>query len=560
MEYFDTQDEAQKIILRLRGMQDVRRDYENLWYDICRFVNPRRENIKQSDYTKQKGQRRGKDCYDGTPLGALNTWADGMQGFLVSESLNWFRSEMDNPYLNTIDEVTEWLQEYDRIMYEAFRRSNFYSTIPMWLRDAGSIGTAPLYGEEDIAGGKSVFTAIHPREVYISEDKYGEVDTVFREFEFTARQAIEKFGEEKFDESFVSAAKTAPEKRHLFIHAVYPNDDVLFGSNGTKGKKLKSIYVRVEGDVVSGKGKIVKESGYKINPYAVWRFRKNSDEAYGYSPAADSLVETFGLNQFAKTLTQAAQISVDPALNVPSEQRGNEKILPHGYNYYEDPTRVITPVYSGINYPVGDKERERLINSLRDKYRVDFFQMLTRSGVGRERTAEEIIEMKSEQAQLMGPQVDSLYREGLSKVFDIMHDIEDRNRRLPPAPDVVYQYGGNIHINLTGPLAQQQKRSFRIRPIQDGLASLAPIAQIFPNVLDRIDEDEMAEEILEASGFFQRLIRTDDEVNEIRAARAEKEQAMAALQIAGGAAEAVPKLSKAVEPNSVMETLMKGKK
>ncbi|HDY67581.1 MAG TPA: hypothetical protein ENH85_07310, partial [Candidatus Scalindua sp.] len=162
---------GQKLRLQMTTMAEIRKDYENgLWVDISRFVNPRREDITDSSRTNLKGQRHGKDVYDGTPKSALAIWADGMQGFLVSESLNWFRSEMDNPFLNEIDNVRIWLQEYDRAMYSAFRRGNFYSILGEWFRDAGSIGTATLYTEEDIKVGASVHTVIHPREAFIAEE------------------------------------------------------------------------------------------------------------------------------------------------------------------------------------------------------------------------------------------------------------------------------------------------------------------------------------------------------------------------------------------------------
>jgi hypothetical protein len=548
-----------KILTRLKELEEVRLPYETeRWEDIGRLVYARREDISQNT-TYRKGLHKGKDIYDGTPLGALNTWADGMQGFLVSESLNWFRSEMDNPLLNEIDEVREWLQEYDRIMYSAFRRSNFYAIVGEWFRDAGSIGTATLYIEEDIKRDSAVHLCIHPREVFIDENKFGEVDTVFRKFELTARQAVQKFDEKKLSRFIKENAEKHPSKMHKFVHAVCPNDDMWYGKRTYKGMEFKSTYVEQEGGDANHKvGNIVREGGYDINPYAVWRFRKNSDEPYGYSPATDGLTEVFSLNQIGKTMIQAAQISVQPALNVHESMRGNVRMTPGGYNYTDDIQKHgIQPVTSGINYPIGIDQQERLQKSLEEKYRVNFFQMLTRSDAGKQRkSVEEVRMMKAEQAVLMGPQVDRLYDEGLKKVFDIVSDMEDRAGRLPPAPDVVYDFGGTININLTGPLAQSQKELFKIQPIQNGINTLAPMAQLFPQILDRIDEDEMAEEILETTAFPQRLIRTDEEVQKIRDERAKQQAQAQAQQMALEAADRIPKAGKAPEPGSPLEAVM----
>jgi len=542
---------AEYIRHRFAELKEERLPYENgLWKDIARFVNPRRENISQTSFDVLKGRRKGKDVYDGTPLGALNTWSDGMQGFLVSEALTWFRSEMGDARLNEYDEVLEWLQWYDKVMYSAFRRSNFYSVLPEWFRDAGSVGTATLYTEEDTSERRAVCTVIHPREVFIAENYFGEVDTIYRYFALTARRALKKFSEGKLSKELSRNAREHPEKAHYFIHAVFPNDDKLPDNLHSTRKRFRSVYVEEAGDVV-------RDGGYNINPYAVWRFRKNSDEVYGYSPAADAIVEIFSLNQFGKTLIQAAQKSVEPPLNVPMEMRNNVRLTPNGLNYYEDPQRIIKAAYTGINYPVGTDQLERLKKSIEDKYRVEFFLLLARAT--REMTAYEIMERQSEKSVLLSSQVDQLYNEGIKRVFDIISDIEDKLgnfRELPPVPEMLRNAGARININLTGPLAQAQKRLFKMQPINDGLNSLAPAMTIFPEMKYKVKTFETADEILEAANFPESLTRNNDEALELYQQALQQAAQQNQFEQLGQAAQAVPKLSKSIEPNSALEKIM----
>ena len=514
-------------------MEEIRRDYETgLWEDIGRFVNPRREDITDSSRTDTKGQRRGKESYDGTPLGALNTWADGMQGFLISK--NWFKSQMDNPELNHIDPVRQWLLHYDRKMYSAFDRGNFYSVLPEWFRDAGSIGTATLYTEEVIGTGRIVHTCIHPREVFISEGPDGEVDTVHRKFEMTARNIFQKF-EGKCSDVVKQNAEKHPEKRHEILHAVFPNNERMYGKKTKKNKPFRSIYMESKTDTV------LRDSGYDMNPYAVWRFRKSSDEIYGRSPAADSLVEVFSLNQFGKTLMKAAQKSVDPPMNIPSEMRGRVRLGPSGNNYYDDTNRTITPINPGINYPVGIDQLERLQKSIEDKYRVEFF----RAFIGRqgEATATEIMAIKGEQAGLMSAQVDRLYNEGIRKIFDVVSYIEDRRGAfseeagMPPIPEEIIADGGPINFLLTGPLAQALRRAVELDPIQRTLESLAPLAQMFgQEVLDVINVDNLSELVVESGNLPQEIINSKATREQMRQQRQEaiaqqQQQAMAAQMV-----------------------------
>jgi len=51
---------AKDLKLHLKRCEEVKNDYEDLLYDIARYVNPRRELIKDSQRYNNKGMARGK--------------------------------------------------------------------------------------------------------------------------------------------------------------------------------------------------------------------------------------------------------------------------------------------------------------------------------------------------------------------------------------------------------------------------------------------------------------------------------------------------------------------
>ena len=549
---------GEKLKLRLKQLEEIKEPYAKRDYDVARFVNPRRELIMDSQRFDEKGDARGKDAYSGVPASALAVWADGMQGHMVSQSLRWFKSVMGDYKLNRIDEVQQYLQEYDEAMYGEFNRSNFYSILGEWFRDAGSVGTATLYTEEDLSKGNAVHTPIHLREIFISEDRYGKVDTVFRKFFLTAKQAVDQFGEDMLADDIVKNAQEHPEKRHEFVHAVFPNTDRMFGSLLAKDKPWKSVYMQSSPNVKKPDQYVVRESGYDINPYAVWRLRKNSDEIYGYSPAHDVMVTIKKDQQFSKTLLEAAHLAVKPALNVPEYMRGRTRISPNGHNYYERGGDVIKPVQNMGNFPIGIDREERMQKFIEDAYRVEFFMILSRAE--REMTATEIMERQAEKSVLLGPQVDRLIQEGLIKTFDIVSDIADRAGRLPEPPQILVdliEAGGNrkIDIRFTGPLAQAQARLFQMQPIKNGLNELAQASVLYPQVLDKIDADRLAERILDSTNFPQDIMRTDAELKEKREADALALQQAQAQEQLGQMAEAYPKINQPVEAGSPAEMI-----
>lgn len=548
----------QKILLRQSKMEEIRRDYEDgIWVDCTRLGNPRREDIRAEDSANLKGQRKGKAVYDGTALGSLNIWADGMQGFLLSGS--WFKSEMSNPELNEIDNVRNYLQVYDRKMYAAFERSNYYAVLAEWFRDAGSIGTATLYTEEEIGEGKAVHVVIHPREVWIAENMSGEVDTVHRKFMMTARAMEQKFGFENLSDLAQRNAKDEPDKEHEILHAVFPNEDRMAGKRTSRNKKFRSIYLESK-STKEGQVNLLRDSGFDINPYAVWRFRKSSDEIYGYSPMADALVEVFSLNQFGKTRIMAAQKSVAPAMNVPIEMRGRVRNMPDGNNYYDDPKRVISPIALGGNFNLSLEETNRVVESVKDKFRVKFFQaFIGRQG---EATREEIIQIKNEQAGLMIAQTDRVYVEGIRRIFDIVSEIEDRRgafseeQGMPPIPDEILDSGGTINFVLTGPLRQAQRQVTELNPILEVARAIAEQAEILqkPEMLDVINGDLTAEAIAEAGFFPQKLINSKETRQQIREGRQAAIEQQQQQEMLLEAAKTVP-LNEAPVEGGVMDTV-----
>jgi hypothetical protein len=552
------------ILRNFHEMENVRKTYEPLWEDITTLCNQRRDDYLQTD---TKGRKRGADSWDGIANRALGIWADGMQGFMVSPSEIWARSRI--AALTDEDIVRAWLQEYDKAMMDAFDRGNFYSVIGEFFRDAGSIGTATLYTEEDRIGKRAIHTAIHPGQVFIAEDSLGQVDTVYRKFSMTSRQMIQQFGD-VVSNTVKESAKATPQTEFEILHAVFPNKDRMVNSAKSSNKMYRSVYIELGGrgkatyptNLSASDMRILRDKGFDKLPYAVWRFRKNSDEIYGSSPAADSIITMSKLNMLSKYRIQAAHLGVEPAYNAPEEMRDSVEILPRGMNYYKDPKRVVSPVFANIRYPETAEETERLARLVEDNYRVEFFLLLKYAE--REMTATEIMERKAEQATLMGPQRDRLVTDALRPVYELVADIENKAGRLPPPPPIVEDYQeflrenrrkASIDIEFIGPLAQSQKMLFEAQPIVNTVNAIAPMAEVKPEVLDVLDWDGMTEGIAESYSIPQKYIVSKEIRQQMREARAQAEAQQIAMEQGKIAADAMPKLSKEVEEGSVLDAM-----
>jgi hypothetical protein len=310
-----------------------------------------------------------------------------------------------------------------------------------------------------------------------------------------------------------------------------------------------------------GNDHICQESGYREFPYAVFAWEKISGTAYGESPAIHALDDIRLLNLAEETRIKIAQMSAEPAMNVPSGMRGNENVVPRGYNYYETPEEVMTAIKTGENYPISLEVVQSIEDRIKDWFSVDFFLMLqsqSRSPAGRPMTATEVVELQGEKAAVLSDLVVAL-NETLQKIVTRSFSLLLRQRKIPPAPAALLGSGAMMKVDFTGPLAQAQKKYHEQSGIAQGLNLAGGVAAIAPTALDVVDFDRLLIKGLEGAGIPQSVIREDDDIAAIRQARAQaqeqdRQQALALEQqknILGN----LNKLNEPLKPGTALEAM-----
>jgi hypothetical protein len=292
-------------------------------------------------------------------------------------------------------------------------------------------------------------------------------------------------------------------------------------------------------------GLIVKESGYKMNPHHVWRFKRGVTP-YGIGPSEEALIEVMQANEISKTLVLAAHKSVEPPLNVPSELQGRVDIRPSGMNYYSDAGKVIQPIQTGINFPVGVDREERTQKAIEKHFKVEFFILLS-TLQGQAKTATEIMELQGEKAAVLGRPITRLNNECLNPIIERVFLIEQEAGRLPEMPAMLKEEaaGERILVDFMGPLAQAQRKLFQMQGIRQGIESAIPIIQLFPEAKDLIDPDETLRTILYINNFPVRAIKDKDLVKKMRDERMKLMQAQQAKEDLASMAEVGKTVSEA---------------
>lgn len=551
-------------VARQKEMETDRQQYEDLMQDASDWVNPRRQ-----DWTgASRGQYRQSKMYSAVAQDAMLTWVDGVLGWGISEAMPWFETRLNVRKARESPALRRYCQEYNEQMMFEFGESNFYEVFPEGLRDGASVGNATMVTLDD--DGTAMDLVCHPRQIWILLDFWGRVIAVHRKFTMTAGQAriFFKGQDDRLSKNLIKDAQDPAQdhNEYEFLHCVCKNDDEAIFEAKQTFKPWASVYIEC-GPILPGStpqrgnaAQMVRLKGFDFNPYTVWLFRRNSDEANGYSPAMDVMVEIYKSQQFGKDLLLASHLSVDPAFMIPEDLRNEYSLLPHGRNFYRDPKKVISPIFQGLNFPIG-LDRENACNELiRGRYGYTFWKGLNMmaSQKGKERvTATQIMEWQSETAVLLVSQVGNLYRDFVTPIWDKKAAIAQRAGRLPDPPGQLDEYQGKnvIKPRFIGPLAQAQEQLFRMRGIKTGLNMILPLEQTHPEMGDRVNWSETGEDILVSSGFPQRLMFDDDEVQQIQQSRQQAIERKEQMEQAAAAAQAVPKLSKPIEKGSPMEAM-----
>ena len=495
-------------------MQSGRGTWEDHWQEILDYVMPRKADIVTK---RTKGEKRAEILFDSTAITSSNLLAASLQGTLTSSSLQWFHIRTRTPELNRERDVQLFLEDSAKRMYDAFNDSNFNTEVHEMYLDLVTIGTGALFVEEGLEGYEKSglhFKALHIAEFYIQENTKGFIDTLYRKYKLTARQAVQEFGEENVGEKILQANKEKPDKNFNFIHAVEPTADYekQMGKANTR-LPFHSCHVCEEDKM------IVRGGGYNEFPYLVVRWSKATGEVYGRSPSYNALPDIKTLNKAVELGLKAWSKAIDPPLLVQDDGViGRVRMTPGGITVIRNDSAV-KPFIGGANMQLNDFKENQLRTAIRQAYYSDQLQLQQ----GPQMTATEVQVRYELMQRLLGPTLGRFQSEFLNPLIERVFGLMVRANALQELPEILD--GQTIDIEFVGPLARSQRMEEAVAV--ERLYQLAmQVTQLDPNVMDVIDHDKAIRMRAELLGVPKNILRGIEEVNQMREAKAQ----MAAMQ------------------------------
>ena len=213
---------AKKFIDNLNSLKTVRSNYDVVNQDITDYVLPNRGHFTRDSYV---GEERDDTIYDSTAITASQNLASVIASGLTDPNTIWAKLKPKRPELKDNENVTRWLQDLENILFDIFSSSEtgFAQQNHELLLDLIGYGTAIMFIGED--ADKIVFQNRHLSEIWVEENFSGIVDTIYREYEITARQAEQEFSFENLGDKIKMCLEKVPHKKIKFVHVVVPKKD-----------------------------------------------------------------------------------------------------------------------------------------------------------------------------------------------------------------------------------------------------------------------------------------------------------------------------------------------
>lgn len=498
---------------RQAAMGSSRGTWEDHWQEILDYVMPRKADVTT---VRSKGEKRTEVLFDSTAIMANTLLAASLQGTLTSPSLPWFNLKLRNKDLMMSRDVQVWLEDAGRRMYDTFNDSNFNTEVHEMYLDLTSIGTGCLFVEEGNEGFVDEgihFNTLHINEYYVSENVNGFVDTVYRKYKLTARQAVQEFGEDNVGEKILEAAATKPEKQFTFIHAVEPSKDY-----GRATGKIETKLDYHSCHVCEETKMVMRTGGYHEFPYLVPRWSKATGETYGRSPSYNALPDIKTLNKAVEIGLKAWAKAIDPPLLVQDDGViGRVRTTPAGITVIRN-DGAIKPLQIGNNWQITDMKEGQLRTAIRQAYYSDQLQLQD----GPQMTATEVQVRYELMQRLLGPTLGRFQSEFLNPLIERVFGIMLRAGAFMELPEAMVEM--EMDIEYVGPLARSQ----RMEEAQaiDRLYQLAMnIGQVDPTIMDNLDHDEALRMRSTLLGVPKTVLRDPQEVEDMREQRAMQQQA-----------------------------------
>lgn len=499
--------------------------WDTTWRERADYLAPRRIRIHTTD--TNDGRRKDQSIINSRPVIAARTLRAQLVTGMSSPANRWFVGTASDPELKEDATVIDFAFAVEEKIREALKKSNVYQGLAALYGDTPIFGTGCIHIEDDLE--EDVRAYVQPIGSYVIDaGPTGEIDTVMNEERLTTKKLVEKFGIENCSQKVQDEHKAGRYGTEFdVVHAILPNPDYVPDAVGPAGMQFASRWFELTNSATDD-GKFLKEGGYYEMPTLTPRWAVTGCDTWGSDcPGEHAIGDVKILQRLERRQAQAFDKVTNPPMVQSGDVVGEVDLSPGGVTINPNGQVKVEPIVK-IDPAALQRFHEKIQEVER---RVDsaFYADLTlqfQSIEGR-MTATEVVARQQEVMQLLGEAMERFEKELLRPLLHRVFMVLYRAGKLPPIPDVLK--GRDLKWDFLSSISQAQKIRSTAN-IERFLSLVGNLKAAAPDVLDKVDLDQAVDEYASAVAVPPSLVRSDDEVAEIRKGRAAVAQKQAAQQ------------------------------
>lgn len=393
-----------EVIDRRDFLRHLRSPQESMWREIS-YLGKAKEYGKdgKSPWVPHS------EIYDTTLRRAGRMQANGITSMLFPREQPWL--DVRPPWeLRKETGMVKDFREASEAMLHYLEQSNFYSENHGVITARSFDGTGAMAMEwlgDEGANFRRHFTGSY----YIDQDTRGVVNTFCVEYNWSAHQAREEWGEmgADFPANLIEESNDPKKRnnRHNFVLLVErrPPWEI---KDGGSNKELPFRFIVVE----EKKKTVILDSGLETFPYIASRYEQADQYPWGYSPAWEVLPDAYKANYAAQFMMVMGERAAVPPIVAPASMKDEGVGNGAGeITYVSDLNQNAKPyeLGSNSNFSVGMDIWKMLQDSIESAYHGHLFQMFNRAD--REMTATEASMRQGELNAQVSPTITALNKD-----------------------------------------------------------------------------------------------------------------------------------------------------
>lgn len=522
--------ELKQLVSHLEGLRTKRLAQQ---YEIGRLILPSR-GLFRGEETESL---RDANLFNPAAQRALRKAAAGMTQAITPASDPWFR----HAFLSRADrEATggnEYVDTVDARIRAVLSAGSFYQAVHAFNKELLAFGCALLSCESSPRTvARFACQTCGTYAVALDEDRM--LACVVRRLKMTPRELAERFGRDRLSDVTRKMLDDKPYAPVEVVHVVQRRENADASRRDGLNMPFASYWYEENGE------HLLHEGGFRSMPFffTVWEEARG---IYGTGPGDEALADQKGIEAWELRKMLGIEKMIDPPLLAPGTLKRHVRAAPGEVVSDSAATQnnALRPLYE-VNFGPAvqyvQQEVQQISMRLEDVMMANIFANMSLETRPAGMTMTEYMDRRRRSAELMGPTVSAYEPRVLNPLIERVFALLDEAGMLPPPPDGLSEWAA-LSVSYQSPMAQMLEQSGAVATAQF-MEQVAPLVQVNPEIFDKLDTDQMVDELAQRMGVPASIIRSDEQVAAIRRQRAEAQAAQQAQAVAMMQTEAAAKL------------------